>query len=139
MLKTSCGGLLSYAAVYGTASLQTQVRSQAVSQLAVTGRPMRQHTIVPGASELGEVLAGRDIIVPSYSSDSLWRAGRLQADFVRQLDGASSDTLVRVASGLSEQCFKKQCGLAGWCFGGHIALNRRLSRVRRGVAAMGQD
>uniref|UniRef100_A0A4W5L5R7 FERM domain containing 4B n=1 Tax=Hucho hucho TaxID=62062 RepID=A0A4W5L5R7_9TELE len=37
------------------------------------------------------------------------------------------------------QCVKKQCGLAGLCFGGCMALNLRLSRVRTGVAAMGQD
>ena len=39
-------------------------------------------------------------------------------------------TLVRLASRLSEQC-----GLAGSCFGGHLFL----SRIRTGVAAMGQD
>ena len=58
---------------------------------------------------------------------------------VRQLYGVSSDTLVRLASELSEQCVKKQCGLAGSCFGGRMALDLRLSRVRTGVAAMGQD
>uniref|UniRef100_A0A4W5PWT2 Eosinophil peroxidase n=1 Tax=Hucho hucho TaxID=62062 RepID=A0A4W5PWT2_9TELE len=35
------------------------------------------------------------------SSDSLWRAGRLQADLGHQLNGVSSDTLVQLASGLS--------------------------------------
>ena len=40
----------------------------------------------------------------------------------------SSDTLVRLASGLSEQCVKKQCGLA-----------LDLRRVREGAAAMRQD
>jgi dienelactone hydrolase len=50
----------------------------------------------------------------------------------------SSDTLVRLASGLSEQCVKKQCGLAGLCFGGCMVLNL-LSRIRTGIATMGQD
>ena len=56
-----------------------------------------------------------------------------------QLYGVSSDTLVRLASGLSKQCVKKQCGLAGSCFGGLMGLDLSLSRVRTGVAAMGQD
>jgi hypothetical protein len=50
-----------------------------------------------------------------------------------------SDTLVLLASGLSGRCVKKQCGLAGLCFGGRTARDLRLSRVRRGDAAMGQD
>jgi hypothetical protein len=33
-----------------------------------------------------------------------------------QLYGVSSDTLVRLASGLSEHCVKKKCGLAGVVF-----------------------
>ena len=71
-------------------SLQTRVLFQAVSQLAMTRRPKTQ-VIGPALSGLGEVL------VPLRSSDSLWWAGRLQA----KLDGISSDTLVRLASGLS--------------------------------------
>jgi hypothetical protein len=63
----------------------------------------------------------------------------MQADFGRQLYSVSSDTLVRLASGLSGQCVKKQCGLAGSCFRGRMALDLHLSRVRTGVAAMGQD
>jgi hypothetical protein len=76
-----------------------------------------------------EGLAVRDFLVPSRSSDSLWRAGCLQADEGCQLDGVSSDTLLQLASGLT-----KQCGLAGLCFGGCMALDLRLSRVCRGVA-----
>jgi dienelactone hydrolase len=63
----------------------------------------------------------------------------MQADFGRQLYSVSSDTLVRLASGLSEQCVKKQCGLAGLCFGGRTALDLHLSRVHMVVAGMGQD
>ena len=53
--------------------------------------------------------------------------------------GVSSDTLVRLASGLSGHCVKKQCGLVGLCFGGRTALDLRLSRVHTGVEAMRQD
>jgi hypothetical protein len=53
--------------------------------------------------------------------------------------GVSSDTFVRLASGLSRHCVKRQCGLAELCFGGRTALDLHLSRVRKGVAAMGQD
>ena len=100
---------------------------------------MRRHTIGPASSGLGEGLASRDFLVPLRSSNSLWQAGRLQADFGRQLDHVFSDTLVRLASGLSEQCIKKQCDLAGSCFGGRMALKLCLSRVCMGVAAMGQN
>ena len=100
---------------------------------------MRLHTIGPASSGLGEGLAGRDVLVPSHSSDFLWRAGRMHADFGRQLYSVSSDTLVRLVSGLSKQFVKKQCGLAGSCFGGRMALKLCLFRVRKGVTAMGQD
>ena len=55
------------------------------------------------------------------------------------LDGVSSDTLVLLASGLSEQCVKKQYSFAWSCFGGRMALDHRLTRVCAGVAVMGQD
>ena len=88
---------------------------------------------------LREGLAGLDDLVPSRSSDSLWWAGHMHADFIRQLNSVSSETFVRLAFGLSEQCVKKQCVLAGSCFGGCMALNLRLSVVRTGVARMGKD
>ena len=72
-----------------------------------TRKLMGQRTISPATSDLGEGLAGRDVLVPSRSSDSLWRAGRMHTDFGLQLCGVSSDTLVRLASGLSEQCVKR--------------------------------
>ena len=46
---------------------------------------------------------------------------------------------MQLAAGVSGRCVKKQCGLAGLSFGGRTARDLRLSRVRRGVAAMGQD
>ncbi|XP_064795155.1 uncharacterized protein LOC135515406 [Oncorhynchus masou masou] len=75
------------------APLQPRVRFQAVSQPGVTGRPMRRRTIGPASSGLGEGLASRDVLVSSCSSDSLWRAGRLQADIGRQFNSVSSDTM----------------------------------------------
>ncbi|CDQ68478.1 unnamed protein product [Oncorhynchus mykiss] len=69
---------------------------------------MRRHTVGPMSSGLEEGLAGRDVLVTLRSSDSLWRAGCLHADFGRQLYGVSSDTLVRLASVLSEQRVKKR-------------------------------
>ena len=80
-----------------------------------------------------------DFLVLSHSNDSLWRARFLHADFGRQLDDVSFDTLVRLVSGLSEQCVKIHCGLARLCFRGRMALDRCLSQVRSGVAVMGQD
>ena len=50
----------------------------------------------------------------------------MHADF-----GVSSDTLVQLASGLNKQCVKKQCGLAGSCFGGRLDLD--LFWVQKGV------
>jgi hypothetical protein len=121
------------------ASLQTWVRSQAVSQPGLTRRTMRRRTIGPASSGLGEGLAGWDVLVPSRSSNSLWQAGSLHTDFGRQLYSVSSNTLVWLASGLSDQCVKKLCCLAGSCFGGRMALDLRLSRVCMGVTTMGQD
>ena len=60
----------------------------------------------------------------------------MHADFGHQLYCVF---LVRLASGLSEQCVKEQCSLAESCFGGCMALDLRLSRVCMGVTAMGQD
>jgi hypothetical protein len=100
---------------------------------------MRQRTIGQTLSGFGEGLAGWDVLVPSRSSNSLWRAGHMNADFGPKLYSVSSNTLARLDSALSEQCVKKQCGLASLCFRGRIAFNFRLSLVRTGVAAMGQD
>ena len=63
----------------------------------------------------------------------------MHADYGHQLYSVFSIQLVRLASGLSVQCVKRQCGLAGSCFRGRTALDLRLSRVRTGVAAMGED
>ncbi|CAB1351343.1 unnamed protein product, partial [Coregonus sp. 'balchen'] len=99
----------------------------ALSQPAATGRPIGQHTIGPVSSRLGEGLAGRGILVPSRTSDSCGGPGAVHADTVARCT---------LASGLSGHCVKKQCGLAGLCFGGCTALDIRLSRARTGVAVI---
>jgi hypothetical protein len=135
--------------------LEILVRVQALSLLAVTGKPMRRCTIGPASSGLGKGLAGRDVLVPSHSSetsvvgwwmhaDTIARCGEtsvvgrwmhadtgarcsetsvvgrwMHADTVARC--VSSDTLVRLASGLSGQC-----GMAGSCFGGRTALDLRI-------------
>jgi hypothetical protein len=48
-------------------------------------------------------------------------AGRAQCTQGLQVHGVSSDTLVRLASGLDALCVKKQCCLVGLCFGGRMA------------------
>ena len=55
------------------------------------------------------------------------------------MHGVSSDTLVRLASGLDGHWVKKQCGLVGVYFGGRMALDLLFSQVRTGVAATRQD
>ena len=108
-------------------------RAQALSQPAATERPMGRRTIGPALSGLGRVwpagisLSHRTLATPV--------AGRAQCTLTR----SPGDTLVQLASGLDGHCVKKQCGLVGLCFGGHMALDLRLSRVRTGVAAMRQD
>ena len=57
------------------ASLLTGIQSRAVSQPAITGRPMRCRTIGPASPSLGEGLARQDVLIPSRSSDSCGRPG----------------------------------------------------------------
>jgi hypothetical protein len=86
-----------------------------------------------------EGLAGRDILVSSLTSDSCGGPGAVRANQGRQVHGVSSDTLVRLASGLEARCVKKQCSLGGLCFGGRMTFDLRLSRAHTGVVAMKQD
>jgi hypothetical protein len=97
---------------------------------------MRQRTIGPASSGLGQGWAGRDIFIQSCSSYYSGGPGACMLTrspvgrcFLRHID----------AAGLSEHCVKKQCGLAGSCFRGRMGLDLHLSRVSTGVAAMGQD
>ena len=89
--------------VSGTASqllavpLEILVRVQALSQPAVTGRPMGWRTIGPASSRLGERLACRDILVPSCSSDSYCGLGAMHAD-----------------TSPGARCFLRHIGVAGF-------------------------
>ena len=53
-----------------------------LSQPAATGRPMGRRTIGPVSSGLGEGLAGRDVLVPSRTSDSCGGPGAVHNDTV---------------------------------------------------------
>ena len=88
------------------ASLQLRVRSRALLKQAATGRPMGWRNIIRVRGVFGQLGCPCPIML-------LWRPGACTLTSGRQLYGVSSDTLVRLASGLSEQCVKKQCGLAG--------------------------
>jgi hypothetical protein len=85
-----------------------------------------------------EGLAGREILVSSRTSDSCGGPGAVHAKQGCQVHGVSSNTLVRLASGLDARCVKKHCGLVGLCIGGHMTFNLRLSRARAGVVAVRQ-
>ena len=103
------------------------------------GRDPETHGVVhnwPSVVQVREGLAGRDILV---SSDSCGGPDAVHSDQVARCTVFHSDTLVQLASWLDGRCVKKQCGLVGLCFGGSVALDPRLSRVRTGVAAMRQD
>jgi hypothetical protein len=80
-------------------------------------------TIGPALSGLAEDLAGSDALVPSRTSDSCGGLGAMHADTVARCTVLPPDTLVQLASWLSGHCVKKQCGLAGLCFGGRMALD----------------
>jgi hypothetical protein len=54
--------------------------------------------------------------LPSGTAPLKTRVRCMNTDLGGQLYSVSSNTLVQLASSLSEQCFKKQCGLAGSCF-----------------------
>jgi hypothetical protein len=112
-------------------------RAQALSKPAATGRSVGQCTIGLASSGLGRVW--RDILVSSRTSDSCGGPGTVHADQGSQVHGVSSNTLVRLAFGLDARCVKKQCGLVGLCFGGHMAFDLRLSRARTRVVAMRRD
>ena len=100
------------------ASLQPGVLSQAVSLPAVTRTPLGRCTTGPVLAGVGEGVAGDTSLGSSCSSDSLWRAGCLQADLGHQLNSVSSAllntsslnpeaswpnvSLVKLAYGLSE-------------------------------------
>ena len=61
----------------------------------------------PSVVRVREGLAGRDILVSSCTCGG---PGAVRANQGSQVHGVSSDTLVRLASGLDARCVKKQCG-----------------------------
>jgi hypothetical protein len=63
-------------------------------------------------------------------------AGRAQCTLTRS---PGVQCLVRLASGSSGHCVKKQCSSFGLCFRGYMALDLHLSRVGTGVAVIRQD
>ena len=93
----------------------------------------------PSVVRVREGLAGRDVLVSSRTSDACGGPGAGRASQGWQVHVVSSNTLMRLASGLDASCVKKQCGLVGLCIGGHMTFNFRLSRARMGVVAMRQD
>ena len=99
------------------------------------GRDRGRRTTGPASSGLGEGLAGKNVLVPSRTSDSCGGPGTVHSDMVTRCTVFPLTHWCR----LSEHCVKKQCGLGGLCFGGRLALDLHLFRVRMGVAAMRQD
>ena len=93
----------------------------------------------PSVVRVREDLAGREILVSSRTSNSCGGPGAVRTNQGCQVHSVSSDTLVRLASGLDARYVKKQCGLVGLCIGGRITFNLRLSRARMGGVAMRQD
>ena len=104
------------------------------SDREVRGARHNWHSVV----RVREGLAGRDILVSSCTSDSCGGLGAVHANQGRQVHSVSSDTLVRLASGLDARCVKKQCGLVGLCFR-RTHFDLRLSRAHTGVIVMRQD
>ncbi|XP_064862592.1 transmembrane ascorbate-dependent reductase CYB561 isoform X1 [Oncorhynchus nerka] len=104
-----------------------------LSQSATTGRPMGRRTIGPESSGLGEGLAGRDVPVPSCTSDSCGRPCAVHTD-ARCAVFPLTHWCGWLPRGKWPLC--QEAVRLGLCFGGHTALDLRLSRVRKVVAAM---
>jgi hypothetical protein len=75
----------------------------------VRGEMHNWHSIV----WVREALAGRDILISLCTSDSCGVPGAVHSNQGRQVHGVSSDTLVRLVSGLDARCVKKQLGCVG--------------------------
>ena len=67
----------------------------------------------PSVVRVTEGLVGRGVLVSSCTSDSCGGLGAVRASQGGQVHGVSSDTLVRLASGLDARCVKKQYGWLG--------------------------
>ena len=75
----------------------------------VRGAMHNWHSVV----RVREGLACRDILVSSCTSDSCGGLDAVHANQGCQVHSVSSDTLVRLASGLDARCVKKQYGWLG--------------------------
>uniref|UniRef100_A0A674E0G6 Eukaryotic translation initiation factor 4Ba n=1 Tax=Salmo trutta TaxID=8032 RepID=A0A674E0G6_SALTR len=96
-------------------------------------QPMGRRSIGPASSGLGERLAARDVLVPSRTSDFCGGPGAVHADTVARCTVFPPTHWCSWLPRLSGHC------MVVLCFGGRMALDLRLSRVRTGVAAMRQD
>ena len=82
----------------------------------VTGRDREVHGAThnwPIVVRVREGLVGGDVLVSSRTSDSCGGPGAVRANQGCQVHGVSSDTLVRLASGLDARCVKEAVRL-GW-------------------------
>jgi hypothetical protein len=71
----------------------------------------------PSVVRVWSGLVGRDILASSHTSDSCGGPGAVHANQGRQVHSVSSDTLVRLASGMDAHCVKKRVWLqAQNCF-----------------------
>ena len=89
---------------------------QIISQIVVTGRDREVRGAThnwPSVVWVREGLAGRDILVSSRPRDACGGSDAVCASQGSQVHSVSSDTLVRLASGLEARCVKKQCGWLG--------------------------
>jgi hypothetical protein len=77
-----------------------------VPQPAMTRSPIGRCTIGPAPSEVGKGLASGFSLVHRALTTLIDWAGHLQADSGRQSNCVFSDILVRLTSGLREQCDK---------------------------------
>ena len=93
---------------------QSELEAQAFSPgSVVTGRNREVRGAThnwPSVARVREGLAGRDILVSLHTSDSCGGSGAVRANQGCQVQCVSSDTLVRLASGLDARCVKKQLG-----------------------------
>ena len=67
----------------------------------------------PSVVRVREGLVGRDVLVSSHTSDSCGGPGAVHANQGCQVHSVSSDTLVRLASGLDARCVKKNVARLG--------------------------
>jgi hypothetical protein len=91
---------------------------------------MGRRTIGPASCGLGEGLEGRDVFVPSGTSNSCSGLGAAHADTVARC------TVFLRHIGAAGFRVNVHCGL---CLGGRMALDLHLSRVHTGVSVMRQD